>query len=78
MNPRDDREKDGAAKLMVNINSASGEELQKLDGIGEKLAQRIIDYREENGPFRSIQDITNVSGIGSGVYDKIREHITVS
>lgn len=62
---------------MVNINTAGKEELMELDGIGEKLAERIIQYREENGAFGSIQDITRVSGIGSGIYGKICDDITV-
>ena len=60
----------------VNINTASMEELSKLDGIGESKAQAIIKYREENGNFKTIEDITNVSGIGSSVYEKIKDNIT--
>lgn len=55
----------------VNINTASAEELMKLTGIGEKLAARIIAYREENGAFGQPQDITLVPGIGDGIYSKI-------
>ena len=61
----------------VNINTASREELQTLDGIGPALAQRIIDYRSENGDFADIGDIMNVSGIGSAKFEKIRDYITV-
>ena len=60
----------------VNINTASMDELSKLDGIGESKAQAIIKYREENGNFKTIEDITNVSGIGSSVYEKIKDNIT--
>lgn len=60
----------------VNINTASMGELSKLDGIGESKAQAIIKYREENGNFKTIEDITNVSGIGSSVYEKIKDNIT--
>lgn len=59
----------------VNINTADAEELCTLSGIGETLAQRIIDYREEHGPFARIEEITNVSGIGSGTFEKLRELI---
>ncbi|MGN1003181.1 MAG: ComEA family DNA-binding protein [Oscillospiraceae bacterium] len=67
-----------SAAALVNINTAGKEELMTLDGIGEALAQRIIDYREEHGPFAGIGDITNVSGIGAKKYEAIRDRITVS
>lgn len=62
---------------LVNINTASVEELDSLDGIGPTIAQRIIDYREENGPFQTIEDILNVSGIGPSTFDQIKDQITV-
>ena len=62
---------------LVNINTATKEELQTISGIGEGKAQAIIDYREENGNFNSIEDILNVSGIGESIYEKIKDHITV-
>lgn len=61
----------------ININTADLEELQLLPGIGEVLAQRIIDYRQEHGPFQSISELTNVSGIGLDRLDKIMDHITL-
>lgn len=61
----------------VNINTASAEELDTLPGIGPAFAQRIIDYREANGPFKSIEEITLVSGIGDATYEKIKDRITV-
>ena len=64
--------------LMVNINTASADELMELDGIGEKLAERIIRYREANGAFQNRYDIMDVSGIGTGIYDNIRDNICVS
>jgi competence protein ComEA len=61
---------------LVNINTASVEELDKLPGIGPTIAQRIIDYRTENGPFSVIEDILNVSGIGPSTFDNIKDFIT--
>ncbi len=61
----------------VNINVALTEELMTLPGIGEVLAQRIVAYREENGPFERIEDIQNVSGIGEKKFEAIRKFIVV-
>lgn len=61
----------------VNLNEADIEALQTLDGIGEVKAKAIIDYRDKNGPFKQIEDIKNVSGIGDSVYEKIKDDITV-
>ena len=62
---------------LVNINTAGSEELQTLPGIGEKRAEDIIAYREEHGPFRIVEDITDVSGIGEGILSRIIDYITV-
>ncbi len=59
----------------VDINNASQAELEGLPGIGPSLAERIIAYREENGPFAQIEDIVNVSGIGSATYEEIKDLI---
>lgn len=61
----------------VNINTANIEELDTLPGIGPAIAQRIVEYREANGLFRSIQDITLVSGIGDATFEKIKDRISV-
>ena len=61
----------------ININTATSEELQTLSGIGESKAQAIIDYRNTNGPFNSIEEIVNVSGISENLFAKIKEDITV-
>ena len=61
----------------VNINTASLEELQKLPRIGPQIAQRILDYRKENGNFRKIEDLLKVRGIGEKVYAQLKDLITV-
>lgn len=62
---------------LININTASLEQLMTLSGIGESKAKSIISYREENGNFKAIEDITKVSGIGQALYEKIKDYITV-
>ncbi len=61
----------------VNINTATLEELNKLDGIGPATAQKIIDYREANGLFKKPEDIMNVSGIGEGKFGNIEDKIGI-
>lgn len=63
---------------MININTAPKETLVLLDGIGDKMAQRIITYRTEHGPFETIQDIMKVNGIGDKKFEKIKSRITVN
>ena len=62
---------------LVNLNTASIEELMTLSEIGEKKAQAIIDYREECGRFMSVDELTNVSGIGSSILEMNRDRLTV-
>ncbi len=61
----------------ININTASLVELQKLPRIGEKVAQKIIDFRKENGKFKSTTDLLKVKGIGEKIFDSIKDRITV-
>lgn len=61
----------------ININTAGIKELDLLDGIGEGLAKRIIDYRTKNGEFEVIEDIMRVSGIGKEKFEAIRDNICV-
>ena len=63
--------------LYININTCSIEQLLLLPSIGATKASQIIEYREENGPFRSIADIMQVNGIGQSTYDKIKQFIYV-
>jgi len=65
------------APQRININTAEPWLLDALPGIGETLAQRIIDYRNENGSFMSIDEIKNVSGIGESTFNKIKAKIKV-
>lgn len=61
----------------ININKASKEELMTLPGVGESRADSIIKYREDVGPFHSIEDIMQVSGIKEGLFEKLKDLITV-
>ena len=69
---------EGEEPQKVDINRAEAWLLEALPGIGETLAQRIIDYRQQNGAFRSTTEITNVEGIGLTTYERIKDLITVA
>lgn len=66
-----------AASQKLDINKASQEELMTLPGIGQAKAQAIIEYRTEHGQFTSIEELKNISGIKDGVYNKVKDSITV-
>jgi competence protein ComEA len=61
----------------ININKANSSELQNIPGIGPKAAEKIIEYRENNGRFFAIEDLKNISGIGEKTFEKMKSHITV-
>lgn len=70
---------DGAkAGQAIDINRASVEELTAIPGIGKSLAQRIVDFRDENGPFKRVEDLLKIRGIGEKSLEKIRPHVKVS
>lgn len=61
----------------IDLNTATLQQLQLLPGIGPTMAQRILDYREIQGKFESIEQITNISGIGEKTFEKLKDYITV-
>ncbi len=67
----------GDVPQKINLNTAEAWLLQALPGIGETLSQRIIDYRNENGPFQQIEDLKKVEGIGPATFEKLKDKITV-
>jgi len=68
---------DKAKTEKININTASLTELQKLPRVGEKVAQRIIDFRKEHGPFNKIEELMKVQGIGEKTFNDLKDLITV-
>ena len=65
----------GVSNTIVNINTATIEQLKTLNGIGDSKAKSIIEYREQNGGFKSKEDIKNVTGIGEKMFERIKEQI---
>ena len=68
---------DGASSGAIDLNSASATELEELPGVGPAIAQRIIEHREQNGPFESVDQLEEVSGIGPATLEKLRDEATV-
>lgn len=66
----------GSNSSTININTATLSELMNIDGVGEKTAQKIIDYREKNGGFKNIEDIKNVDRIGDKTFEKMKDQIS--
>jgi len=67
-----------ASATVININTASAGELDGLPGIGAKTAARIVEYRQKNGPFKKIEELMNVRGVGEKNFLKMKERITVA
>ena len=61
----------------VDINTAGTEQLTEIPGIGEAMARRIVDWRDEHGPFRRVEDLMKVKGIGEKSLEKMRPHVTI-
>lgn len=67
----------GLASAAVDLNSATAAELEAVKGIGASKAKAIVDYREKNGPFKSVDDLKGVKGFGAKSVDKLRPELTV-
>jgi competence protein ComEA len=66
------------AAAPVNLNTATAEQLATIPGVGPKMAERIIDYRQKNGGFKKIEDLMNVSGVGEKSFLKMKPLITIT
>ena len=65
------------ASAPINLNTATAAELEKLPGIGQKVAARIVEYREKHGPFKKVEELMNVQGIGEKSFLQFRSQLTV-
>jgi competence protein ComEA len=75
--PRAESVASAATREKVNINSASVKELTALEGVGPKLAEKIVQYRDAHGPFKKAEDLRKVEGVGGVLWEKNRERIVV-
>ena len=66
------------ALAAVNINTASQSELEQFPGIGPAKAKAIVDYRNGNGPFKSVDELKNIKGIGNAIFNKLKDEAVVS
>ena len=67
----------GAASSLLNLNSATAEQLEELPGVGPALAARIVDWRESNGSFKNVEELSSVSGIGDKLLASVRDLVTL-
>ena len=67
-----------ASTAIVNLNTASATDLEGLPGIGAKTAARIVEYRQKNGPFKKVEELMNVRGVGEKNFVKLKPQITVA
>jgi competence protein ComEA len=65
------------SEAKVNINTASAKELTTLGGVGAKLAERIVEYREAHGPFKKPEDLRKVEGVGKAMWERNRERVVI-
>jgi competence protein ComEA len=70
-------ESEAAGGAKININTASVDDLTQLNQIGTKTAERIVEYRKTNGPFKTPEDLMNVKGIGEKIFEKNKDRISV-
>ena len=66
------------SSITVNINTASASDFEALPGIGAKTAARIVEFRQKNGPFKKVEDLMNIRGIGEKNFLKLRAQLTVA
>ncbi|HUM39241.1 MAG TPA: helix-hairpin-helix domain-containing protein [Nitrospira sp.] len=76
--PADSRPTSQATLRPVDLNQATVADLEALPGIGPKLAQRVIEHRDERGPFHSVEELRQVKGIGRKKFDRLRPHVLVT
>jgi competence protein ComEA len=67
----------GAAVAIVNLNTATSAELQALPGIGPATATRILEYRQKHGPFKKIEEVMNVQGVGEKIFLRLKPQLSV-
>ena len=76
--PEKEKPEISQAQELIDINSATAKEFERLPGIGPQIAGRIVAYREKNGAFKRVDDITKVRGIGPKTLERLRQHLTMS
>lgn len=76
--PRGTASQSSEKAMVINLNTATAAELERLPGIGAKVAARIVDYRTKKGPFRKTEELMNVQGIGEKSFLKLRAQLTVA